>query len=121
MRLVVDPGVDAGDVRQLDDLGASDPRCQVVPRPGERGPRHDERRYADGAENIAHVELHGRPKRGEGRSRAEASTHVPYEPFAEALVGDLRSPFAREPLEVGALAPASSQLRELLPPFLDGR
>jgi hypothetical protein len=120
--VIADPGVDAPEWGQIDDLGAPDPLRGVARGAWDRWPRKDERRHADGGEDVANVQLHRGPERREGRTRAQAAAHVPHEPVPEGnIVGDLRSPLAREALQVGPLTPAGPDLGKLLAPLLRGR
>ena len=119
--LVIHPGVDAAEGWQLDHLGSADAGRRVVPGSWQRRPWHDEGRYSDGREDVAHIELHGRAERRQGGAWTQAAAHVPDEPVDEVgLVRHLGSPLPGEVFEIVTRSPPCPHLRQLPPPVVLG-
>ncbi|HEV2005985.1 MAG TPA: hypothetical protein VGQ85_05155, partial [Candidatus Limnocylindrales bacterium] len=119
--VVVDPRIDAAELRQLNDLGSPDPRCRVVPRAGQCWSRKDERRHPNGREHVADIELHDGSIRRQRGTGAQAAAQVPDKPVDESVVvRDLWGPFASELFEVAPRAPPGTDVPELLSPLLLG-
>ena len=119
--LVIHPGVDAAQGWQLDHLGSADAGRRVVPGSWQRRPWHDEGRYSDGREDVAHIELHGRAERCHGGAWTQAAAHVPDEPVDEVgLVRHLGSPLPGEVFEIVTRSPPCPHLRQLPPPVVLG-
>ena len=122
MRLVIDPGVDTAQFGEHDELSASYPLRREVAGARKRRSWKDQGRYADGSENVAHVEFHRGTEGRQGSTGTDAPPHVPDKPVAEVIIrGDLRGPLAGEIVEVGPLAPARAHTSETLSPLLLGR
>src|SRR5881394_1207396 len=104
MCVVVHPGVDAVEWRELDHSCSPDSLGGVVGRLRLRRPRQDQRRYANGCEYVTDVELLGRAEGGQCGAWAEAAAHMPDEPLTKSLVvGYWGRPLVRELLEKRAL------------------